>query len=58
MEKQGFRKGLKNLMMSIKFKSKKKYRNGESILNITNNAEWIPTSNGAWYYYNNDNNYF
>lgn len=44
--------------MSIKFKSKKKYRNGESILNITDNAEWVLTSNGAWYYYNNDNNYF
>lgn len=43
--------------MSIKFKSKKKYRNGKSILNITDNAEWVSTSNGAWCYYNNDNNY-
>ncbi len=36
----------------------KKYRNGENIANITDNAEWVSTSNGAWCYYNNDSNYF
>lgn len=36
----------------------KKYRNGENILNITDNNEWVSTSNGAWCYYNNDINYF
>ena len=30
-----------------------KYRNGESILHITNNDEWVHTSYGAWCYYEN-----
>ena len=42
--------------MSIKFKPQK-IEMVKGILNITDNAEWVSTSNGAWCYYNNDNNY-
>jgi len=36
----------------------KKYRNGENILNITDNDKWVAASTGAWCYYNNDSKYF
>lgn len=36
----------------------KKYRNGENIANITDDAAWVAASTGAWCYYNNDSNYF
>lgn len=36
----------------------KKYRNGENIVNITDDATWVAASTGAWCYYNNDSNYF
>jgi uncharacterized protein (TIGR02145 family) len=31
-----------------------KFRNGNNIVNITNNTQWSITSNGAWCYYDND----
>ncbi|MFN5371964.1 MAG: FISUMP domain-containing protein [Bacteroidia bacterium] len=33
------------------------YRNGNSIANVTDNAQWGGLTTGAWCYYNNDNQY-
>jgi uncharacterized protein (TIGR02145 family) len=33
------------------------YRNGETIANITDNAQWGGLTTGAWCYYNNDSQY-
>ena len=36
----------------------KKYRNGDSIPNVTSDSSWIGLTTGAWCYYDNDSNNF